>query len=166
MEITPSIPGSEFEALLGMLTKLRIPVRSVASNNTRRGFGSHRCTTFGIVRARYKNLVGLSRPSHHHPEIYQEITRIGRLLAPDFPFTSIHLNKNVICPPHTDATNVGTSMVVSLGDYTGCSLVVGGEEVDTRHRGVIFDGTKITHYNNPNLTGTKYSLVYYTHFIN
>ena len=163
METTGSIDGREFDPLIGMLNKIRIPMRSVTSNNSRRGFGSHRCMTFGVVRARYRGRTGLSSPSSLYPEIFEEITRIGNLLSPDFPFTSIHLNKNVVCPIHTDSTNVGTSMVVSFGDYTGCELVVGDTEVETRHRGVIFDGTTIPHYNRDTLTGTKYSLVYYTH---
>ena len=163
METTKYIDSSEFAPLLGMLNSIRIPMRSVTSNNSRRGFGSHRCMTFGVVRARYRGRTGVSSPSCLYPEIYSEITRIGNLLSPDFPFTSIHLNKNVVCPIHTDSTNVGTSMVVSFGDYAGCELVVGEVEVETRHRGVIFDGTTIPHYNRDTLTGTKYSLVYYTH---
>ena len=158
-----AFPPSLFLPLENMLSKINIPMRSVASNNTRRGFGSHRCMTFGVVRARYSSKTGISRPSEKFPEIYEELVRVGRILSPSFPFTSIHVNKNVVCPPHKDATNMGTSMVVSFGDYTGCELVVGGEVVETRHTPVIFDGTQIEHYNRPTLVGTKFSLVYYTH---
>jgi hypothetical protein len=50
---------------------------------------------------------------------------------------------------------------VSFGEYTGCELVVDGDVYDARNRGVIFDGSKIEHWNVPTLSGTKYSLVYF-----
>jgi hypothetical protein len=72
------------------------------------------------------------------------------------------VNKNVVCPAHKDAKNVGRSMLVSFGPYTGCELRVEGVQFDTRHTPHIFDGSTLEHWNEPTLEGTKYSLVYYT----
>ena len=131
------------------------------NNNSRKGFSKHRSMTFGIVKVRYSGTIGLSRPSIQHPAIYDEMRRLAHLIAPDFPYSSIHLNKNVVCPPHRDDNNIGPSMIVSFGDYDGCELVVGGKVVDTKHRPIIFDGSRIDHMNLPTLVGNKYSLVFF-----
>ena len=150
-----------FDRLYDMLNKINVPLKSAENNNSRKGFSKHRSMTFGIVKVRYSGTVGLSRPSVHYPEVYAEIRRIAHAIAPDFSYSSIHLNKNVVCPPHKDDNNVGKSMIVSFGEYAGCELVVGGQVVDAKYRPVIFDGSKIEHRNLPTLVGTKYSLVFF-----
>jgi hypothetical protein len=152
---------SFFDPLFYMLNKINVPLKSTETNNSRKGFSKHRSMTFGIVKVRYSGTIGLSRPSVLHPAIYAEILRIARVIAPNFKFSSVHLNKNVVCPPHTDDNNVGKSLLVSFGDYEGCELVVGGKVVDTKNRPVIFDGSRVEHMNLPMLAGTKYSLVYF-----
>jgi hypothetical protein len=161
MRVVGPLDAGEFSSLYTMLGKVNVPLRSKQGNNSRRGFGTHRSMTFGLVRPRFTSRICTSRATRDFPDIHAEIVRLGKLLAPDFEFASIHLNKNVVCPPHKDSTNVGLSMVVSFGEYTGCELVVDGAVVDARHRGVIFDGSSVEHSNIPTLGGTKYSLVYF-----
>jgi hypothetical protein len=67
----------------------------------------------------------------------------------------------VVCPKHYDSKNVGESMLVSFGDYTGCNIVIEGIVYDAKHTPVIFNGSKREHWNTDNLTGNKYSLVFY-----
>jgi len=152
------IDKSEFAILEKMLNDINIPY--VSSKSNRRGFGKHRRACFGLVRERYSGKINNSRFTRKYPEIYEEILRIGKLYCP-FSFTSIHINKNVVCPPHKDEKNVGDSMIVSIGDYEGCKLVIEGEVYDAKYNPIIFNGAEKEHYNTDDLVGTKYSLIYY-----
>ena len=49
-----------------------------------------------------------SHISIKYPEIYEKLVEIGKFNSlRDFVFTSIHVNHNVICPPHKDENNKG-----------------------------------------------------------
>jgi hypothetical protein len=160
----PKIEPSELNVLYCMLENINISPRGEKSN--RRGFPlHHRSATFGYTRARYKtrlngNLYDISAYSLKYPEIYNELLRIGNIYCP-FEFDAIHVNKNVVCPAHKDSKNVGKSMLLSFGDYTGCNIVVEDKIYDTNCNPVIFDGSDLIHYNTNDLQGTKYSLVFF-----
>jgi hypothetical protein len=164
--INPNIFTKLFEML-----QARGGVPKVSSNTERRGFGETRALAFGNIRNRGngyhlgKGLYGLSYYSTHKKwkPIYEEIVKIGKEICP-IPFTSIYLNNNKVCPPHKDTNNCGLSMLVSFGDYEGCNIVIEGKELDARKTPLIFDGSKLMHYNTPLLNGTKYSLVYFSMF--
>ena len=148
-----------FASLLEMLSK--ITLRCVKGRSNRRGFPEkHRAFCFGITRGRFNGIVGLSMASKKYPHIYQEIMRIGKIICP-FDFNSIHLNHNVVCPKHLDSKNVGESMLVSFGDYTGCNIMIEGDKYDAKHTPIIFNGSKREHWNTDDLQGNKYSLVFY-----
>ena len=159
-----NIDPIEFNILFSMLEQITIPKKSKTSN--RRGFEiGHRATTFGYTRARFKRLTGnlydLSVASIKYPNIYNELLRIGNMFCP-FEFTSIHVNKNVLCPKHKDSKNVGKSMLVSFGSYTGGKIVVENIEYDAYCRPIIFDGNQLEHWNTQiEEGGVKYSLVYF-----
>lgn len=148
----------ELEKIEEMLNKINIPYTSKTSS--RRGFGKHRKATFGLVKERYSGKINNSLFTRKYPEIYAELLRIGKLYCP-FEFTSIHVNKNVVCPPHKDNSNIGNSMIISLGDYEGCKLVIENEIFDAKYNPIIFNGSEKEHYNTDDLIGTKYSLIYY-----
>jgi hypothetical protein len=160
----PKIDPSELSVLYCMLENISIHPKGEKSN--RRGFPmGHRSATFGYTRARYgtrKNgkLYDLSSYSLKYPDIYEELLRIGNIFCP-FKFTAIHVNKNVVCPKHLDSRNVGKSMLLSFGDYTGCKIVIEGKEYNTDCQPVIFDGSTLEHWNTNDLIGTKYSLVFF-----
>jgi len=160
----PNVEPSELSILYEMLQNINIRKKGEKSN--RRGFPlNHRSATFGYTRARYgtrKNgkLYDLSTYSLKYPEVYQELLRIGNLICP-FEFNSIHVNENVTCPPHKDSNNIGESLLISFGDYTGSNIVVEGNEYNTNCKPIIFDGSNLLHYNTNNLEGNKYSLVYF-----
>jgi hypothetical protein len=52
-------------------------------------------------------------------------------------------------------------MLLSFGDYTGCNIVIEGTMYDARHKPIIFNGSEREHWNTDDLSGNKYSLVYY-----
>jgi hypothetical protein len=159
----PEISASELSLLYCMLENIYIPKKTEATN--RRGFPlGHQSTTFGMTRARFKrtngNIYDLSSLSIKYPEIYNELLRIGNIIVP-FKYTSIHINKNVICPSHKDSKNIGKSLLLSFGDYTGCNIVINGESHDANLKPIIFNGAELEHYNTNDLQGIKYSLVYF-----
>jgi len=160
----PRIEPSELNILYGMLENIYI--RKKTYNNNRRNFPEyHQAMTFGYIRARFNNrlngeLVSLSNDSKKFPEIYEEIMRIGNIYCP-FKFNAIHVNKNVVCPKHKDSKNIGKSMLLSFGDYTGCNIVIEDEIYDANCNPIIFDGAKLLHWNTNDLVGTKYSLVFF-----
>jgi hypothetical protein len=158
VSILPKIDTKEFESLLDMLNNIIIPFKVNRSN--RRGFPKHRAVVFGLTKKRFTGIVEESVYSIKYPKIYEEIKRLGDLICP-FKYTSIHVNHNVVCPPHKDSKNVNKSVIVSFGNYSGCDLVVSNTTYNTCYSPIMFNGSILEHYNINDLTGNKYSLVYY-----
>lgn len=155
----PKIEPNELSILYGMLEDINIIKKTITNN--RRGFPlGHKSATFGYVRGRYNGKYDLSQYTKKYPHIYQELLRIGNIFCP-FEFSAIHINKNVICPPHKDSKNIGKSMLLSFGDYTGCNIIIDGKKYDANCNPLIFDGSELEHYNTDDLVGTKYSLVFF-----
>lgn len=129
------------------------------SMNNRLGFPDYRGAIFGLVRPRNNSgSLVLSRDSKLHPEIYKELFRVGSDLG--FVFNSVQVNRNCMCPPHKDKHNVGDSMLISFGDYTGGHIVIDGEKYNAYHRPTIFNGHLLEHYNEPHF-GDKFSIIYF-----
>jgi hypothetical protein len=141
--------------------------RTIPSNDAGKGrsktFGKHRSMTLGYVKARFSGIYGLSYYSKKYNELYDSILRFGKEYVP-FEFNAIQVNHNVVCPRHLDSKNCGNSMLVSLGDYTGCDIVVEGcGTFNTNLRPIIFNGAEKYHYNTPLISGDKYSIVFFSH---
>ena len=74
---------------------------------------------------------GLSKASIMYPDVYKELLRLGKdYVCNGHDFNSIHINHNLTCPSHIDDNNVGKSILVSIGDYTGSLLVVNANPFD------------------------------------
>jgi hypothetical protein len=90
------------------------------------------------------------KPPHATPnnlkyeELYQALRQLGDAICP-FPYDSITVNQNNICPPHRDKGNLGASLLVTGGDYEGGSFVMEGERID---------------WNEP-FTGFRWSIIYF-----
>jgi hypothetical protein len=164
----PKVDPMEFDWLYTEFNKKKFKVQK----NRGRGFLPHECAIYGISVPKYPDkefgrLPKLSAPSKENPKIMCELYRIGKLISPpDFTFNTITVNHNTTAPRHQDDKNAGKSILVSFGDYTGSNIIVeaGDEkyEMPTKYRPVFFDGSKLFHYNSPDLQGNKYSLVFYT----
>ena len=157
------IEQSMIAPLLKMLNEIKIPkVTSQANGGTaRRNFDTHHCACVGLVRQRMSARVEQSAFSKKHPLIHAEIFRIGKLICP-FEFTSVHLNKNTVCPKHFDSKNAGVSLIISFGEYNGGTLVVDGVECNAWLQPVMFNGSTLLHWNTAlEPDANKYSLVFY-----
>tara|TARA_R110000851_G_scaffold167740_2_gene313527 strand:+ start:2701 stop:3237 length:537 start_codon:yes stop_codon:yes gene_type:complete len=97
------------------------------------------------------------------PDLWSALEDFRDHHFPLFEFTGIQFNYNYKIGPHKDAANVGQSVLVSCGDYTGgetCVQLEDGtiQKFDARLRPVIFDGSKYTHWVSE-FSGERFSVV-------
>jgi len=121
-----------------------------------------RQTSFGLTTYR-----GEKQESHNtkkHPHILPLFKKFIDLHYPNFNFSTVYVNKNIICQKHKDKKNSGESLLIGFGDYTEGSTVlhINGEEskFNIQESSIIFDGSKIIHSSEP-FKGTRYSLVFF-----
>ena len=106
----------------------------------------------------------LSKAQELYPELLFAFQEFRDFHFPGFEFSHVMMNKNYAVDWHWDRANVGESVVIAFGDYTGGSTQVidddGIRNLDTRHKPVKFDGSRIKHRVEP-FTGTRYALVFF-----
>ena len=100
------------------------------------------------------------------PELKEIFKEFSDIYFPDFEYLQLQLNKNFKCKPHRDSRNAGTSILVSLGDYTGGNTLVEQEDgnvvkYDSREKFVKFNGSKYLHWVE-DFVGDRYSLVFFS----
>ena len=139
------------------MNSIKFPV--IPANN-RRGFQKHKAFVLGLVKDRCYKHIMTARLNDIYPELLKELFKLGDEICP-FKFTSIYINKNVVSPKHKDSNNVGDSLIISIGDYSGCNLVINNVEYNPHYQPILFDGSKFEHFNTDDLVGTKYSLIFY-----
>ena len=83
---------------------------------------------------------GESKYNKKFPKLYLQLQNMINELMPNFKYTTIQLNKNVVCLPHIDKNNVGISAIIGLGNYTKGELVIEGKEIDIKNKIILFDG--------------------------
>jgi hypothetical protein len=76
-------------------------------------------------------------------------------------YDAVQVNFNCACNPHKDEGNLGLSLLLSGGEYTGGELVTEFGTFSAKYRGIIFDGSRITHSNLP-IVGNKWSIVFFS----
>jgi len=106
-------------------------------------------------------LRGPSKWNKKFPDLFLLVQRLIGLSHPNFEYTTIQINKNVLCKPHIDKNNVGPSYILALGDYEGGELNVEGSQFNIRNKWKKFNGLK-AHWVE-NFTGDRYSLIFFTH---
>ena len=82
---------------------------------TKRGF------VLGTVLMYSDTMFRVSQHTFRHKELTKALCKLGRESFPNFPFTSIMVNKDG-CPLHVDRNNCGPSMICSLGKHIGGQL--------------------------------------------
>lgn len=133
---------------------------------SRKNIGESEMFVLGQVNYRGQKFVqgrtkGPSRFNKKFPILYRLIRKLIREEVPDFKYTTIQVNKNVVSPPHVDKNNVGPSYIIGLGDYSGGKLVITGKSYNIKHKWKSFDGRK-GHWVET-FRGDRYSLVFFTH---
>ena len=85
---------------------------------------------------------------------------------PTFTYTSIQFSKCVKTPKHRDRNNIGNSVIVGFGDYTGGSLIIydeqGNEHAhDIYHKPLVFNANQQYH-RTEDFTGMRYTITFFT----
>lgn len=98
------------------------------------------------------------------PYIMEYLTEFGKYHFPDFRFTDIQINYNWASPKHKDKGNIGDSIIIGIGDYTGGELCIDRDTVidtiDIHDMPYKFDGRKYTHWTQ-DYSGNRMSIVFY-----
>lgn len=122
--------------------------------------------TFGYIRPRraVKGTLQLTRITNKYPLIYRLATDLCKSFEPEHQFTTITINKDIVCEPHTDKYNNGDSLIISIGDYTeGGNLYIEEKDIvkkyDTR-KPLYFNGAKFKHWNDK-ANSQRFSFVYF-----
>ena len=136
--------------------------------------------TLGIIEERKTHSLSISNPCKSHEYFVRLISSWARKRSPngELPFTTISLNKNYAGRLHRDAGNIGPSVGLAIGSFTGGRLRVwaGDSGKGTRSdveqvrnepsvalnikKGVVFDGN-CAHEVEP-FKGERYSLIFFT----
>lgn len=136
--------------------------------------------TLGIIENRNDHKMIVSSPCRGHENFVRLLSSWARKRSPNaaLPFTTISLNKNYAGRLHRDGGNIGPSIGVAAGPYTGGGLRfwAGDSRKGTRSdpelvrkepslllnikKGVVFDGN-CAHEVEP-FTGERYSLIFFT----
>ena len=152
----------DFDKLFDMLEKITFRERKQEHGTNRLGFPSYRGAVWGRVNARFKGWREQSADTLKHAEVYAELKKLGDAIVP-FEWTSIQLARQLVCPPHKDKANIGPSVLISFGSYGGRSgyIYVDGVKYNAYQNALLFDGSKLEHFNTPITDGIKYSLIYF-----
>lgn len=154
------------EEVLDILNKIKFP-----KNKNRKNVSNEilECFALGLVPYRgqyfcdYKTS-GVSRFNKKYSLLYDKLRDLIKNYDSSFNYTTIQVNKNIVCNPHTDKNNIGLSYIIGLGDYEDGNLMIEEDEYDIKNKFILFDGKKI-HYNK-SFTGDRYSIIYFTHSLN
>jgi hypothetical protein len=158
MEQHPAVSARLFDRLHSMLVYDNIQI-----NRERGNSGAGRSVCFGIVGKRSEP-VGDSRWNTKRPEVWAELQTIAEHLPVPEGWTSCVLNQDYVALPHYDSGNIGPSMIVSFGCYSGGELVLeeasGTRTVSTYLTPISGKFSKTKHWTKP-LSGVKFSLVFF-----
>jgi len=168
------------------LSLAEVPLSANRRNVIPKGEDAVRGAVCGLFVFAHK--IGISAYSRQRPWLTRLLIEFAKSAGyGSFPFTSIQVNVDYAARPHTDRNNLGKSLIVGLGRYTGGRLWVhddhGKESLtlqedlpqealyrkgvsfqgtahDIRDRWLVFDGNRL-HGTQP-FKGRRYSLVYFT----
>jgi len=122
--------------------------------------------TFGYIRPRRAKLGTreLTQITNKYPIIYTLASKYINETMPDFPFSTITINKDIVCLPHIDKYNQSDSLIVAFGEYTeGGNLYIKIDDIDhkinVKNKPYIFNGRNLHWNDKPN--SSRYSLVYF-----
>lgn len=122
--------------------------------------------TLGKVRAYHTKVMVNSSNNKKFPHLLELCKDCVKSFDPDYIFTTIQINRNVLTPPHRDKNNVGLSLALSLGDFKGGGIEQFNEDgtstlLDTHNHFMFQDGS-LLHRTLPYL-GERFALIFFFH---
>jgi hypothetical protein len=162
------------DALLTELRKVRIPTLGNPTKPHRKAHRTRadnigsvgRTATLGFGNTRFHGIAEFSYNTKW-PAVLKALIEFGNLIAPEgWDYTTITLNHGVQAKKHRDGRNVGRSIIVGFGDYTGGALRVwdandeNPQDLDLKDRPTLMNGALLPHETQP-FTGERYTVIYY-----
>ena len=121
-----------------------------------------RQTCFGKVY--FQGKIQTSSYSKKYPHMMRLFKKFINSHYSSFKFTSVYVNKNTVCKQHLDSKNVGESLLVGFGKYTGGQTILYIDDkpksFHIKTNSLIFNGSEIPH-KSEHFKGTRYSLVFF-----
>jgi hypothetical protein len=153
------IPKQAFE---GIYNELKL--KPLMKNEYRYKAGTGLTQCFGIVNKRSLPC-DYSRQNWYRPYLYKLLLDFGAKYI-DISYNSVQVNHNYKADKHRDKNNVGDSVIVAFGNYTGGNLVIHEGDLsgthDIRYKPIKGDFSKNLH-SVDDFTGDRVSLVYFTY---
>ena len=115
----------------------------------------------------YKQSLVISKPTSmpKHQKAIELATKYIDLYDPSFSYTSIQFSRCMLTPRHVDKNNVGNSIIVGVGNYTGGALNIHHgeeiEEVDIYRKPYMFDAGNTPH-STGDFSNDRITITYYT----
>jgi hypothetical protein len=142
---------------------------SILYGNTWRGFLKKGENGENICRKRDPSNPAkyMSKAMEKYPELLSIFQEFRDYHLPEFEFSHVMMNKNYQVDWHRDSGNIGESVVIAIGDFTGGSTQIMGKlcgdiiNLDTHNTPHKFDGSKILHRVEP-FEGERYALVFFS----
>jgi len=138
-----------------LLTRYNLPEQKY------KGKSKGRRNTFGIVC----HVLKYTRPpfscsnNTRYAELYNALKDLGDQIVP-FTYDAITINQNTVMGPHKDKGNLGSSLLITLGNYTGGSFILEGVPQNTLYNPIVFNGDEKEHWAEP-FEGTRFSVIYF-----
>lgn len=163
----------KFEEILTYLRSIKkFPTKKPYKDKTRQhilndGEDCISAFTLGKVRAYHTKIMMGSVHNKKHQKLLNLLDEAIKLYDPSFLYTTIQLNKNVLTPLHKDKNNVGLSLALSLGDFTGGGIrqfhLNGSsyKDIDTHNKFQLQDGS-LYHKTLP-FEGERYAFIFFFH---
>jgi len=158
------------EELLKELNKLEFPQQTRSNvGGTYKGFVLGRITSWAGTgdKAGYRKIPSIKTGQPKYKEVYKLARQLIKAHDPNFKYTTIQFNKNHKSAKHVDGRNVGMSMMIGLGNYTGGELFIYNEDgktikkkAITKNRWIKFNGSIYPH-KTASFSGTRYTLIYF-----
>ena len=178
MKLRSGFETTTLQSLMEKATKMlmsykRIPSKNPMKDGTRKNVlqeGQERIQAFTLGKVRAYHQLEMMNSSNNRTLKYQPLhlvlKQIIQKFNPDFKFTTIQINKNVKCPAHRDRNNVGASIALGLGDYTGGGIEQYEEDgsttyLDNHNKCVYQDGSLL--HKTSDWIGTRFAIIFFYH---
>jgi len=125
-----------------------------------------RTITFGYGLRKFKGY-GEFSPNKRFPELLKRLAEFGNRVVPKgWSYETITLNEGVKAKKHKDSKNVGDSVIIGIGDFTGGDIKVwdvedkNGKAYNLHDRPLMFNGNSHFHQTTP-FKGERYTMIFY-----
>ncbi len=134
------------------------------NNHTRQAISQGSSIIFGKVYSRRLKKYTVSTSCTDNPRLYELLKALAAEEVPNFSYTTIAVNKNVVTRPHVDKYNIGPTLILGLGSFKGGDLVIRDKDFDLSQNKWLYFWGKDEHYNKPlkRSSDAKYTITLFT----